>query len=157
LKVSLGCIKDNRSLNENIMANTHNLFISHSWAYGDAYDKLCNLLDNRTYFNYVNYSVPKDDPIHTNGTDKQLQEAITNKIRLCHVILIMAGKYSTYSKWINTEIVIANKAFVNPKPIIGVMPWGSQQVSSVVRTHATELVGWNTESIVAAIRRNSKA
>ncbi|OFX16365.1 MAG: molecular chaperone Tir [Bacteroidetes bacterium GWA2_31_9] len=139
------------------MANTHNLFISHSWTYGDAYDKLCNLLDNRVYFYYRNYSVPKNDPIHTNGTDKQLQEAITNKIRLCHVILIMAGKYSTYSKWINKEIVIANEAFISPKPIIGIMPWGSQQVSSVVRTHSTELVGWNTESIVAAIRRNSKA
>lgn len=139
------------------MANTHNLFISHSWAYGDAYDKLCNLLDNRIYFPYRNYSVPKNDPIHTNGTDKELQEAITNKIRLCHVIVIMAGKYSTYSKWINKEIVIANKAFINPKPIIGVMPWGSQQVSSVVRSNSTELVGWNTESIVAAIKRNSNA
>lgn len=137
------------------MSKTHNLFISHSWAYGDAYFKLCKLLDNRTYFNYRNFSVPKDDPIHTNGTDQQLQLAITNKIRLCNVILIMAGKYSTYSKWINKEIIIANDAFVNPKPIIGIMPWGSQHVSSVVRTHATELVGWNTESIVASIRKNS--
>lgn len=139
------------------MAIRHNLFISHSWAYSDAYDKLCILLDNRAYFSYLNYSVPKNDPIHTNGTDKQLQAAITNKIRLSHVILIMAGKYSTYSKWINKEILIANQAFAYPKPIIGVMPWGSLQVSSVVKNNATELVGWNTESIVAAIRRNSNA
>jgi len=138
------------------MSKTHNLFISHSWQYSDAYTKLCNLLDNRAYFDYKNFSVPKDDPVHT-STDKKLIEAITNKMRLCHVILIMAGKYSTYSKWINKEIVIANNSFTNPKPIIGIKPWGNTVVSSVVRDNAVELVGWNTESIVDAIRRHSNA
>lgn len=139
------------------MSKTHNLFISHSWQYSDAYSKLCSLLDNRLYFDYRNYSVPKDDPIHTNGTDKQLLEAITNKMRLCHVILIMAGKYSTYSKWINKEIVIANNSFLYPKPIIGIKPWGNTVVSSVVKENAVEMVNWNTESIVDAIRRHSNA
>jgi len=139
------------------MANTHNLFISHSWQYSDAYTKLCGLLDARSYFFYKNFSVPKDDPVHTNGTDKQLIEAITNKIQLCHVILIMAGKYSTYSKWINKEIVIANESFSNPKPIIGIKPWASTVVSSVVKENAVELVNWNTDSIVDAIRRHSNA
>ena len=46
---------------------TFNLFISHSWAYSDAYEKLVNLLDARAYFSYRNYSVPQDDPLHTNG------------------------------------------------------------------------------------------
>lgn len=139
------------------MSKTHNLFISHSWQYSDAYTKLCTLLNNRDYFDYNNFSVPKDDPVHTNGTDKQLIEAITNKMRLCHVILLMAGKYSTYSKWINKEIVIANDSFSNPKPIIGIKPWASTVVSSVVKENAAELVGWNTESIVDAIRRHSNA
>ncbi len=139
------------------MSKTHNLFISHSWQYSDAYSGLCTLLNNRAYFDYKNFSVPKDDPVHTNGTDKQLIEAITNKMKLCHVILIMAGKYSTYSKWINKEIVIANQGFTNPKPIVGIKPWGSSVVSSVVRDNAVEIVGWNTESIVDAIRRHSNA
>jgi len=86
------------------MAKTHNLFISHSWQYTGAYVNLCDLLDDRDYFIYKNFSVPKDDPVHTNGTDKELTDAITNKMQLCHVILIMAGVYSTYSKWINKEI-----------------------------------------------------
>lgn len=139
------------------MAKTHNLFISHSWQYSDAYSKLCNLLNNRLYFDYKNFSVPKDDPIHTNGTDKQLLEAITNKMRLCHVILIMAGKYSTYSKWINKEIIVANNSFTNPKPIIGIKPWGNTVVSSVVKENAVEMVNWSTESIVTAIRTHSYA
>ena len=28
--------------------NMYNLFISHSWRYGDAYDRLLNLLKNRS-------------------------------------------------------------------------------------------------------------
>ena len=56
------------------MASTYNLFISHSWSYSDTYDKLEELLDTRPYFFFKNYSVPKDDPIHTNGTDKQLYD-----------------------------------------------------------------------------------
>lgn len=139
------------------MLKTHNLFISHSWTYSDSYDRLCNLLDNRPYFYYKNYSVPKHNPIHTRGTDRELLEAIINKMQFCHVVLIMAGVYSTYSKWINNEIIVANKGFSNPKPIIGIKPWGQTNMSRVVQDNAVEMVNWNTESVVAAIRRHSKA
>jgi len=132
---------------------TYNLFVSHSWSHSDAFDRLKSLLDNRPYFSYVDYSVPKDDPARTSGTDKQLYEAILRKMRPCHIVLIMAGVYSTYSKWINKEIQAAKKGFLSPKPIIGVKPWGQTNVSSVVAENVDALVGWNTESIVNAIRR----
>ena len=73
---------------------TYNLFISHSWTYSDAYEKLLNLLDEKPYFYYKDYSVPKDDPIHTNGTDKQLYDAIDAKIRGCSCVIILAGVYA---------------------------------------------------------------
>lgn len=134
---------------------TYNLFISHSWSYPDAYEKLKNLLDNRPNFFYVDYSIPKDDPVHTSGTDQGLYEAILNKMQPCNVVLIMAGVYSTYSKWINKEIQAAKKGFLNPKPVIGVKPWAQTNISSVVSQNADALVNWNTDSIVDAIRRYS--
>lgn len=139
------------------MLKTHNLFISHSWQYSDAYDKLCGLLDSRAYFYYNNYSVPKDDPVHTNGTDRQLIQAIQSRLRPCHVVLIMGGVYSSYSKWINKEIAIANNSFTVPKPIIGIRPWGQTKISSTVQENAVEIVNWNTESIIRAIREHSNA
>jgi hypothetical protein len=39
---------------------------------------------------------PKEDPIHVNGTDKDLKIAITNKMSGCHIVLIMSRKYSSY-------------------------------------------------------------
>lgn len=129
--------------------NIYNLFVSHSWTYSDAYNKLVNLLDERPYFDYKNYSVPGDDPIHTNGSDRELYEAIERKVILCNVEIILAGVYSSYSKWINKEIKIAENL---QKPIIAVEPWGSERTSRVVKDHADRIVKWNTESIVSAIR-----
>jgi len=134
------------------LSNTYNLFISHSWAYSDAYQKLINLLDARAYFIYNNHSVPKDDPIHTNGTDRQLREAIKNKMSGCHVVLIMGGVYSTYSKWIQKEIDIAKNGFMYKKPILAIKPWAQERLSTVVADAADDIAGWNTESIVSKIR-----
>ena len=94
-----------------------------------------------------------DDPIHNASTDAQLRSAIRNQISPSSVVIILAGVYSTYSKWINIEIDVAQNGFTSPKPILAIRPWGSERISSVVRDAADEVVGWNTESVVGAIRR----
>ena len=131
---------------------TYNLFISHSWNYTDAYDRLTNLLSERGYFAFRDYSVPRDDPIHGAGTDAQLRQAIRNQMTPCHVVLILAGVYATYSKWINIEIDLAEEGFTHAKPIVAIRPWGSERISERVRLAADRIVGWNTESVVGAIR-----
>ena len=130
----------------------YNLFISHSWAYSDTYDRLINLLRNRKYFTFKNYSVPKDDPIHIQGSNAKLYSAIYEKMKPCSVVIILAGVYATYSKWINNEIEIAKNEFIFQKPIIAIEPWGSQKTSAVVKQHADLIVGWNKDSVVSAIR-----
>jgi hypothetical protein len=108
------------------------------------------LLDDQN-LNYYNHSVPMDDPIHTNGTDEQLYEAIKNKISGTSCVLILAGVYSTYSDWINKEIEIS-KAF--GKPIIAIEPWGAEKTSKVVRDNATVIVKWQGSSIANAIKEH---
>lgn len=135
------------------MAKTYNLFISHSWAYSDAYEKFCNLLNNASNFSYKNYSVPKDNPVHNAPNSQALYNAIRTQMAYCHVVIIMAGKYATYSTWINKEIQCAKKDL--NKPILAVKPWANTQVSSVVNNNADLLVNWNTNPIVAGIRRIS--
>jgi len=128
---------------------TYNLFISHSWNYSDAYIKLINLLDSKPHFNYRNYSVPKDDPIQNAPYDYQLKEAIRRQMQPTSCVLILAGVYATYSKWINIEIELAQSM---NKKIIAIAPWGSERTSQVVKNAADEVVNWNTDSIVRAIR-----
>ncbi|MES1930860.1 hypothetical protein SADO_16493 [Salinisphaera dokdonensis CL-ES53] len=131
---------------------SYNLFISHSWAYSDTYDNLVKKLEDAPYFSFKNFSVPKDNPVHTRGTDRELADAISRKMALSNVVLILAGVYSSYSKWINKEIIICNESFSTKKPIIAIEPWASQRTSKIVKDNATRIVKWNTSSIVDAIR-----
>ena len=134
------------------MSKTYNLFISHAWTYTDAYEKFCDLINEASYFSYKNYSVPKDDPVHDADNEEELYEAIKKQMAPCHIVVIMAGKYATFSKWIKKEIKIAETEFSTPKPILAVRPWANEQVSSIVKDNCDRLVGWNTDSIVSAIR-----
>lgn len=129
----------------------YRIFISHSWSYSDQYLRLVQLLNQELGFFY-NHSVPQSDPVHTNGTDRELYNKIEAQVRGCSCVVILAGVYSTYSKWINKEIEIAKKL---GKPIIAVEYWGAERTSTVVKNAATEIVRWNASSIAAAIRRNS--
>ncbi len=131
----------------------YNLFISHSWTYSDAYNKLVALLDDVKYFSYKNYSVPKDDPIHNANNSKELYDAIKQQVRYASVVIILAGVYSSYSKWIDKEIEIAQEL---GKPILAIEPWGSEKTSVRVKNAADRIVKWNTSSIVDGIREISK-
>ena len=135
---------------------TYNLFISHSWAYDDQYKRLASLLSDRRYFRYKNYSVPKDDPIHNANSTSALREAIRRQMAPSSAVLVLAGVYSSYGKWIDVEIDLAKHGFRSRKPIIAIRPRGNQRISSVVRNAADRVVGWNTESVVGAIRGLSK-
>ena len=64
-------------------------------------------------------------------------------------VLILAGVYATYSKWINIEIELAKEM---GKRIIAIEPWAAERTSTVVKDAADQIVGWNTSSIVSAIR-----
>lgn len=128
---------------------TYNIFISHSWRYGDQYNSLIGLLNSNPYFHYKDYSVPKDDPIHNARNDLQLKAAIRRQMMPASCVLILAGVYANYSKWINIEIGLAQEM---GKKIIAVEYWGAQHTSSVVKNAADIVVRWNANSIISAIR-----
>lgn len=126
----------------------YRIFISHAWRYDDEYYRLVKMLNEAPLFDWANYSVPRHDRLDT-ATDRELTEALHNQIRPTQVVLILAGMYTTYSKWIQKEIDIANGY---PKPIVGIKPLGSERIPSAVQEAAIEMVGWNTSSIISAIR-----
>ena len=129
-----------------------NLFISHSWAYGDAYDRLVEMLNKAPGFYWQDHSVPKNDPIHNARNDYQLQQAIQRAMAPASVVLVLAGVYATYSQWINIEVALAHRGFQYRKPVIAIEPWGSERTSAFVKDNADRVVAWNTNSIVGAIR-----
>jgi hypothetical protein len=133
---------------EFVMSKTYRIFISHSWKYSDAYEKMIQFLDDQN-ISYFDHSVPQNDPIHTSGSDKDLRNAIEAKIKGCSGVIILAGVYATYSKWINVEVSLSQ---AYSKKIIAVEPWGSERTSTVVKDAADRIVKWNGKSLADAVR-----
>ena len=133
------------------MKNYH-IFISHSWSYDSHYYNLTNLLRQASYFEFSDFSIPENDPVHSKS-DRELSNAIHDKMQSCGVVIVLAGVYASYSKWIDKEIKIAKSGFDGPKSILGVKPHGTDAISAVVRDAANEIVNWNTDSIVDAIKK----
>lgn len=125
---------------------TYNLFISHAYNYNDEYYKMVDFLNNASNLSWKNYSVPEHDQLPMNEFARRLP----NQISPASVIIILSGMYVPRHEWILKEIEISQRF---NKPIIGVKPWGSQVVPTAVQSVAKEIVGWNTASIVDAIRR----
>lgn len=131
----------------------YRLFISHSWTYGDAYEKLVEFFNEHPNFSWIDYSVPKNDPIHSANNDAELYKAIKSQIAPVNCVVMLAGVYSSYSKWIDKEIQISKTDF--NKPIIAVEPWGAEKTSQLVKNNADAIVKWQSKSIVEAIRKYS--
>lgn len=133
----------------------YSLFISHAWRYNEEYYKLENLLNNANYFYWRNYSVPTHDPLvdpDTHVGEKKLTAMLDEQIKHVNCVLVLAGMYSAYHEWIKKEIEIS-KSY--GKPIIGVIPWGQERTPQYVLDNSKIMVGWNTDSIVGAVRNYS--
>ena len=126
----------------------YHVFISHSWKYPDPYETVKRWLNEASYFNWSDYSVPFYDPLDAN-TGRELKAKIKQQIASCSCVVILSGMYVSYSKWINYEI---DTAIEMGKPIIGVRPWRQEKVPARVSENADVMVGWNSSSVVQAIR-----
>ncbi len=131
------------------MAKTYTIFISHSWAYVADLNNLKNLLENRGYFNVQFEEATPDVPINSENAS-YIKQRLRQKISNSDVVLGIAGVYASYSDWMTWEL---DKAIDLDIPIVGVVPRGAERISTVVSSRAKEVVRWNTESIVAAIRK----
>lgn len=127
-------------------------FISHAWKYHDEYMRLEAMLKSAPLFTFHNASVPRTNCIPPPRTTAKLQSALDEQIRISNVVLILSGMYAAHSDWVNTEINIAASY---QKPIIGVIPWGQKMIPKIVQDASKEMVHWQTESIVAAIRKHA--
>ncbi len=123
-------------------------FISHAWTYNEEYYRLVDMLAKANNIDFHNYSVPEHNPL-TPRNLRGLGPALENQMRLAQIVLVIAGMYVAYSEWIDFEIAYAVST---GKPIVGIQPWGATVTPRAVSQNAKIMVGWNTNSIVNAIR-----
>jgi hypothetical protein len=134
------------------MAKEYHIFISHSWSYPEDLENLRNLLRNRGYFNVEFEEASANEPINS-ANAAYIKQRLKRKIENSNIVLGIAGMYASYSEWMEWEL---DKAIELDVPIVGVIPHGQERISTTVSSRSKEDVRWNTESIVAAIRKWAK-
>lgn len=127
------------------------LFISHSWSYSERYNSMVNLLNNRLFFPWTNYSVPQFNAFG-NMAKLKMEEELREQIRPVNCVVIIAGMWTNHSNWIKFEMDFAKS--IN-KPILGVRPRGALVMPSTITAKADKIVNWNSDSIVDSIRKIS--
>lgn len=130
--------------------HTYESSIRHDWEHSGDYYRICEFLDGAADFAWSNLSVPQHDPLADYET---LQMQLRNQIRPAECILVLACMYTSRSEWMDWEV-----AFGRPigAPVVGIAPWGSQRIPDAVQRSTREIVGWNTDSIVSAVRRHAR-
>lgn len=134
------------------MARNYSVFISHSWGHVQDLKNLRNLLESRGYFNVEFQESSPSEPINSENSS-YIKKVLKAKILSSDIILGIAGMYASYSEWIEWELKTANN---NNIPVVGVIPRGQIRVSQIITNYAKDTVGWNTESIIKAIKQYSK-
>lgn len=79
---------------------------------------------------------------------------IGERIAKAEIMLVPSHVSVSNSNWVIWEI---NKAIKVKVPLIGITPYGASKTSIEVQKKANEIVGWNTESVVKAIRKHAKS
>ena len=132
---------------------THNIFVSHSWNYGDRYAAMMELLYGQNYFRFRNYSVPETKAFGLMAYAR-MQEELRQQIRPTHCVIIIGGMWFNHSDWIQFEMDEAERM---GKPILGVRPRGAQRMPVQVASRSDEVVNWNGKSIADAVKAISLA
>ncbi len=136
---------------------TYPVFLSHSWAEQDGTERITSLME--TYrlktegFGYEYYSVSKDDPVQFLPSKKALTAAIETQMRSCSCLVVLAGVFEEFKRWISLELDAAKKLDI---PVILVEAVNSKHTSHKERRAAAEIVKWDAIQLGDAIVRHAK-
>ena len=133
------------------MTENYNLFLSHTWSEPRVLKGLLKTLGEIPDFNFFPYFIQKKDLHNSKNVNQLLFDAIKNKMKNCNVVLIAAGFYKKNKKWVDTEILIAEKEFMPSIPIIAVRPWYNSYIYRQVSFSATKIVEMSPDKIHSAI------
>lgn len=128
----------------------YRIFISHAWRY-DEYERVKYFLDTERNFCYSDYSVPRSNSLVAKSS-RQLGEALKRLIRPCHIVLMVGGMEVNYRNVIQFELNFAQEL---GKPIIVIVPRAALRLPRKLLGMATDIVGWNRNSIIRRIRKYS--
>lgn len=130
--------------------NPARVFVAHSFAPDEDYQRVFEYLESSHNFYYKNCSAP-DQSI---ADDEARRTELRKQISLAEVVIVPSAMYKRYRDWIDFEL---NCATGMDKPIIVLASFGvKEKVPVQLEALADELIEWNDRDIADAIRRQAR-
>ncbi|MDR1311744.1 MAG: TIR domain-containing protein [Burkholderiaceae bacterium] len=129
------------------------LFVSYTWLVQDGPDRLYSLLENYRLrldpeFDHQMVSVSRDDPVQQLPSKKALALAIEEKMKTCICLVVLAGVFEEYKRWLDLELDSAKRL---GKPIVLVEAVASKFTSAKEKRMAKKIVKWDMQELGEAI------
>ena len=128
--------------------NPYRIFVAHNWQKDDDYLRVFEYLEATDKFFYINLSDPEKVP--DDVSKEGLKAALRDQAKDAEVVLLLSSLVRDHYDMAHYQVTMAKSAHI---PIVGLRPWGSEEVSDELKACADAVAGWNAIEIVDAVKR----
>lgn len=128
------------------------LYAVHGWSRDEDYSRLFEFIQSADNFFYRAVSDPEAHPATGDGVAAR-RTAIGDALKEAECVVCTAGAWERFNDWARYTIDSARQLDL---PIVAVEHFGPKNMDPRLKGYAAEVVGWDSRSIVDAIRRQAR-
>ena len=127
------------------------VFATHCFDENDDYLRVFEFLESVDRFYYLNVSKPENVPAA--GGAQALRDELIAQIKQSETVLLLASVYGQRPDLVRIMMDVAKASEIK---MIGIRPYGLQDMPEEIVERAQEVIGWNDREMVDAIMRNAR-
>ena len=127
------------------------VFATHCFEENDDYLRVFEFLESVDRFYYLNVSKPENVPAA--GGAQALRDELIAQIKQSETVLLLASVYGQRPDLVRIMMDVAKASEIK---MIGIRPYGLQDMPEEIVERAQEVIGWNDREMVDAIMRNAR-
>lgn len=132
--------------------NPIRVYAVHGWHRDDDYVRLFEYMESADNFFYKACSDPDARSAEGDGTAAR-RTLITESLKNAECVLCSAGTWERFNDWARFTV---EKARELDLPVVALEHFGPRDMDIRLKGHAEEVVGWDSRSIVDAVRRQAR-
>lgn len=132
--------------------NPIRIYVVHGWEKDEDYVRLFEYLESTDKFYYRVLSNPEAGGPPGAGVAAR-RTAVNEALKNAECVVCAAGVWENHNEWARFTVEAARGMEL---PVIAIEHFGPKNMDLRLKGHAAEVVGWDSRSIVDAIRREAR-
>lgn len=133
-------------------SNPIRLYAVHGWQQDEDYVRLFEYIESADNFFYRSLSDPNAQSPQGDGAVAR-RALINDALTQAECVVCTAGTWERFNDWARFTVETARSLDV---PVVAIEHFGPKNMDIRLKGHAAETVGWDSRSIVDAIRREAR-